>query len=228
MMHVRKILSISAVAIALSAGFAQAEGPNAAAKAETAAPLKAPAGVYAMDPTHASLSFSFLHNKMSHYTARFNKFSGEVTLDPANLAKSSASFQIDPTSVDANYPADYKGTHAKTGFGSWSEDISRNKNYLNTDKFKDVTFKSTKVEPTGARTAKVTGDLTLLGVTKPVTLNATFVGELEKHPFVQRPAIGFSATGSFKRSDFGMPVGFVGDEVTIQFNGEFIKKADAK
>lgn len=223
----RSILAISAVALSLALGQAHA-ADSAAPKTEAAAPVKAPAGVYVMDPTHASLSFSFLHNRISHYTARFNAFSGEVTLDPADPAKSSVKIEIKTDFVDANYPADYKATHAKTGFASWSEDIAKNKNYLNAGQFPTASFTSTKVEPTGPRSAKVTGDLTLLGVTKPVTLDATFVGELEKHPFMQRPAIGFSATGSFKRSDFGMPVGFVGDEVSVRFDGEFIRKADTK
>lgn len=222
-MQYRKILSISALAIAVTLGHAHAGNK---ATADTAAvELKAPAGVYVMDPTHASLQWSFLHNKISHYTGRFNKFQAQITLDPANLAKSSVEFTIDPASVDANYPADYKATHAKTGFSSWSEDIARNKNYLNAGQFPAISFKSTKVELTSPRTAKVTGDMTLLGVTKPVTLDATFVGELAKHPFVQRPAIGFSAEGAFKRSDFGMPVGFVGDDVAIRFDGEFIRQA---
>jgi len=230
MTNLRKILSISALAIAMSAGVAQAEGAGQAAGkgAESAAALKAPAGVYVMDPTHASLQWSFVHNKISHYTARFNKFSAEITLDPSNLAKSSVTARIDPASVDANYPADYKATHAKTGFSSWSEDIARNKNYLNAGQFPEITFKSTRVELTGPRAAKVTGDMTFLGVTKPLVLDATFVGELEKHPFTKQPAIGFKAEGTFRRSDFGMPVGFVGDEVTIRFDGEFLRKADVK
>ncbi|MNE38200.1 hypothetical protein D3C80_1320900 [compost metagenome] len=70
----------------------------------------------------------------------------------------------------------------------------------------------------------MTGDLTFLGVTKPVTLDATFGGEIEKHPFMQVPTIGFAAEGKFKRSDFGMPVGPVGDETTIRFDGEFLQQ----
>ncbi|KAK0330672.1 hypothetical protein LTR94_031921, partial [Friedmanniomyces endolithicus] len=107
---------------------------------------------------------------------------------------------------------------------SWSEDIAKNKVFLNATAFPQITFKSTKVELTGTRTAKVTGDQTFLGVTKPVTLDATFNGDLEKHPFVPAPAIGFSAEGKFKRTDFGMALGPVGDEVTIRFDAEFIKE----
>ena len=219
------ILAVSAAAL-LAACSQPAADKTPAADAAATAPveLKAPAGVYVMDPTHASLQWSIGHNTISNYTARFNTFDARITLDPANLANSTVEVSIDPTSVDANYPGDYTGTHAATGFKSWSEDIARNKNFLNAGAFPQITFKSTKVELTGPRTAKVTGDLTFLGVTKPVTLDATFNGEIEKHPFMQVPAIGFAAEGKFKRSDFGMPVGPVGDETTIRFDGEFLQQ----
>ena len=71
----------------------------------------------------------------------------------------------------------------------------------------------------------VAGGAPFLGVTKPVTLDATFNGDLEKHPFMPVPAIGFAAEGKFKRTDFGMPLGPVGDEVTIRFDAEFVQEA---
>lgn len=221
------LIAVSAAALLAACGQPAADKAPSAESAASTAPveLKAPAGVYVMDPTHASLQWSVPHNSISNYTARFNTFDAKLTLDPANLANSSVEATIDPLSVDANYPGDYLGTHAATGFKSFSEDIAKSKNFLNGGVFPQITFKSTKVELTGTRTAKVTGDLTFLGVTKPVTLDATFGGEIEKHPFMQVPAIGFAAEGSFKRSDFGMPVGPVGDDVTIRFDGEFIKEA---
>lgn len=221
------LIAVSAAALLAACGQPADKSGAPAADAASTAPveLKAPAGVYVMDPTHASLQWSIPHNTISNYTARFNKFDAKITLDPANLANSTVEATIDPTSVDANFPGDYAGTHAATGFKSWNEDIARNKNFLNAGAFPQVTFKSTKVELTGTRTAKVTGDLTFLGVTKPVTLDATFGGELEQHPFMPVPAIGFSAEGTFKRTDFGMPLGPVGDEVTIRFDAEFIKEA---
>lgn len=221
------LIAVSAAALLAACGQPAADKAPGAESAASTAPveLKAPAGVYVMDPTHASLQWSVPHNSISNYTARFNTFDAKLTLDPVNLANSSVEATIDPLSVDANYPGDYLGTHAATGFKSFSEDIAKSKNFLNGGVFPQITFKSTKVELTGTRTAKVTGDLTFLGVTKPVTLDATFGGEIEKHPFMQVPAIGFAAEGSFKRSDFGMPVGPVGDDVTIRFDGEFIKEA---
>ncbi|OWK24893.1 hypothetical protein AJ87_16965 [Rhizobium yanglingense] len=72
------------------------------------------------------------------------------------------------------------------------------------------------------------GDLTFLGVTKPVTLKAAFNGEIDSHPFAGVPAVGFAAEGSFNRTEFGQPLGFVGPEVTIGFDGEFIQDPSAK
>ncbi len=151
------ILAVSAAAL-LAACSPAADKSGAPAAAVSTAPveLKAPAGVYVMDPTHASLQWSIGHNTISNYTARFNKFDAKITLDPANLVNSSVEVSIDPASVDANYPGDYTGTHAGSGFKSWSEDIAKNKNFLNASAFPQITFKSTKVELTGTRTAKVT------------------------------------------------------------------------
>ncbi len=190
--------------------------------------VSAPAGTYALDPTHAALFWSFKHNGISNYTGRFEKLSATLKLDPANLSQSSISFTADPLSVQVAFPADYKAMHKESTYGSFAEDISRNPAYLNADKFPKITFTSTKVEPTSATTADVTGDLTFLGITKPVTLKATFLGEIASHPFLKVPAVGFAAEGTFKRSDFGQAENYVGDDVTIRFDGEFIQQADAK
>lgn len=197
----------------------------AAAQSETVA-IKAPAGVYGLDTAHAALLWSVKHLGISNYTGRFENLQATLNLDPANLEASSIEVTIDPKSVQTAYPADYKTTHAATGYETWDEEISRNPEFLNSDKFPAITFKSTGVERTGPRTARVTGDLTFLGVTKPVTLDATFNGEIESHPFRRVPALGLAAEGRFNRSDFGQPVGPVGDEVTIRFDGEFIRQAE--
>lgn len=218
-------VAISAAALLAACGQSATPAAGTTDAAATApVELKAPSGVYNLDPTHASLQWSVPHNSVSNYTARFNTFSAKLVLDAADLSKSTIEATIDPTSVDANYAGDYLGTHAATGFKSWSEDIAKAADKLNAGAFPQITFKSTKVALTGPRTADVTGDLTFLGVTKPVTLKATFGGEIEKHPFLQVPTLGFSAEGSFKRSDFGMPAGYVGDEATIKFDGEFIQE----
>ncbi|WP_312686159.1 YceI family protein [Brevundimonas nasdae] len=221
--HIAALSALALLAACNRPGEAPAAAP--AATAEAPVTLKAPAGDYALDPTHATLQWSVLHNTISHYTARFDKLEATLTLDPANLANSKITAKIDPASVSASYPADYKASHAATGFASWSDDIANNVKFLNAKAFPSITFVSTSVKQTGARTADVTGDLTFLGQTHPITLKTTFNGEIERHPFAQVPAVGFAAEGSFKRSDFGMAVGPVGDEVTIRFDGEFIQKA---
>ena len=222
------LIAVAAAALLAACGQPTTSNDNAAAPA-VAGPvdLKAPAGAYVLDPTHAILQASVLHNSISNYTVRFNKVEAKVTLDPANLENSTVEMTVDPKSVDANYTGDYVGTHANSGFKSWNEDIANSPSNLNAGKFGQMTFKSTKVTKTGDRTADVTGDLTFLGVTKPVTFTATFNGEIESHPFMQVPAIGFAAEGTFKRTDFGMAAGYVGDEVTVRFDGEFIKEAAA-
>ncbi|HST93055.1 MAG TPA: YceI family protein [Brevundimonas sp.] len=230
MVKVQQLLALSAVVLlaACSPAAAPAAGDGEQAASTGPVDLKAPAGVYAVDPAHASLQWSVGHNRgISNYVARFNTFDGAITLDPANLANSRVEFTIDPASVDAHYPGDYRQTHARSRFSSWSEDMAMNEQFLNAGAFPQIRFTSTAVRLTGPRTADVIGNLIFLGQTRPVTLRATFNGELERHPFANAPAIGFAAEGRFKRSDFGMALGPVSDEVTVRFDGEFIRQEPA-
>jgi len=225
---------IGAAALAFAAVSCAPQAPKAEAPAAAPAPaapvkIDVPAGDYGLDLTHGSVTFKVSHMGLSNYTARFAKWDATITFDPANLTASKVVATIDPTSVKTDYPGDYKKSHAQTGFKSWDEDLSKSDKFFNSGKFPAITFTSTKVETTGEKTGKVTGDLTLLGVTKPVTLDVTFNGSKNPHPFVPAAAIGFSATGSIKRSDFGVafPPGPVGDDVSIIIEGEFIQKVAA-
>jgi polyisoprenoid-binding protein YceI len=205
-----KRLAIAALSLALSS------------VAAVGAEIKAPKGIYKNDPLHSSLTFKIDHMGLSHYTARFTKFNATLDFDPAKLASSSVTANIDPTSVRTDFSGDFKALQKDSPYKSFDEQIARDSKLLNADKFGTVTFKSTKVVQTG-ETLKITGDLSFLGVTKPVTLTASIVGSLDKHPFLGKGVIGFSATGIVKRSDWGM-VGtqsFLGDDVTIIFEGEF-------
>jgi len=194
----------------------------ASAASAAGADIKAPSGAYKNDPYHSSLTFKILHMGLSNYTARFTKFDAALNLDAAKLGSSSVTVNIDPTSVRTDYSGDFKAGHKDSPFKSFDEEIARSDKFLNTDKFPTITFKSTKVAQTD-KTLKVTGDLTFLGVTKPVTLLGSVVGSVEKHPYMNKGVVGFSATGTVKRSEWGM-VGtqaFLGDDVTIIFEGEF-------
>lgn len=195
--------------------------------AETPVSVQAPAGVYKNDPNHTSLTWTLNHLGYSNYTARLMGVDATLTLDPVNPANSRIDATIDPLSVATNYPGDYKATHGDSPYASFDEAIGKGEGFLNGAKFPTITFKSTAVEQTGPKTAKVTGDLTFLGVTKPVVLEAAYVGDAAQHPMTKAGVIGFSAVGKFNRSDFGMAKGPLGDEVTIRFDGEFNQQAAA-
>jgi polyisoprenoid-binding protein YceI len=223
------LIAIAVTLAACSPKTKPAEAPKAAAAATAPAapqaPADAPAGEYSMDLAHTSVNFRLTHIGLSHYTARFTKMDGKLAFDPANPAAQSVAATIDAGSLQTNYP-----DPAKLDFDSQIE-----KEFLEAAKFPQISFKSTKVEPTGPRTAKVTGDLTLHGVTKPVVLDATFNGGYPKNDMMGPARIGFSAKGTFKRSDFGISYGVpapgttmgVGDEVEVTIETEFSEKPPA-
>lgn len=173
-----------------------------------------PSGSYQLEKPHASLLFRVKHMGLSHYTARLTDFDIALDFDPANLATSHVKAIINPLSVQADHPTD-KDWDRRIG-----EDLLKGK------QFPQIVFDSTRVEPTGDYTGKVTGDLTFLGVTKPVTLDVTYNGSLNSAVlYGGRPAVGFSARTTLNRSDFGLDAyrSVVGDEVEIIIEAEFTK-----
>lgn len=219
--------------LALAACSPSAPAPEATPAPAAAAPaapapitIAAPAGEYVVDPTHASVEFKVHHVGLSYYGLKFRTYDATVTFDPANIAASKVSATIKASDILAGYPADYVANHPGAKFKSWEDELANSTNFLDAKQFPTITFVSTSVEPSGERSAKVTGDLTLKGVTKPVTLDVTFSGETASHPFGKVPAIGFSATGSFNRADFGLTylAGMIGDDVKVEIEGDFIQK----
>ncbi len=205
-----KPLLISLAAAVLAAA------PMAAAAKLAAVVL--PAGDYTLDKPHASLTFSVSHMGFSRYTARFTAFDAKLTLDPAHPEKAQMVATIDPQSLEINAPP--QGFH----------DELLGKQWLDVRLTPKWTFRSTKIVRTGAKTARVTGDFTMHGVTRPVTLEATFNGGYPGMAGVDPHArIGFSAHGVLKRSDFGVRYGIpapgtnlgVSDEVAIAIESEF-------
>lgn len=230
-MHFNRYVITTAAAIALlglSACSADNDSTaNNTGKAKPAAEIKAPAGQYVLDRNHTSLAFSISHLGLSNYVVRFAKHDASIELDPDNLSNSSITVTVDPTSVQTHYAGDYKATHKDSKFQSWSEDLAQSEKFFNASKYPEIKFVSTKVKQTGPGQVRVTGDLTLLGQTHPITLDAQVVGSTENHPAYEdvAGAIGFSATGQFKRSTFGMDYllqpPLLGDTVTVNFDGEF-------
>ena len=217
----KSAIGIVAAALVLAGCAERASEGAPPVKADAAAPIDAPpdipAGAYKLDPSHASLVFRVDHLGFSKYTARFTDWDAQLQLDPAKPATARLTAEIEPDSLSLERPP--------AGF----EDTLRGPDWLDTGRYPTIVFRSTRVEPTGARQARITGDLTLHGVTKPVILEATFNGGYRGHPMDPNARIGFSATGSFNRSAFGVSAGIpapgttmgVGDAVEMVIEAEF-------
>jgi polyisoprenoid-binding protein YceI len=173
-----------------------------------AAPVLA-ADTYKLDPTHTEVTFQWTHMGFSKPTGKFMNAVGSVTLDEADPAKSSVAVSFDINGIN-------------TGVTKLDDHL-KSPDFFDAAKFPTATFKSTNVQVTSPTTAKVTGDLTLHGVTKPVTLDVT-LNKLGEHPMKKKKAAGFSATGTIKRSDFGMAmfVPAVSDEIDLEITAEAV------
>jgi polyisoprenoid-binding protein YceI len=211
--HVLQTLA-AAVLLATSAGTAAVASPPAATLTPAA---DMPAGAYKVDPNHAFVLWKVKHTELSTYVARFTKFDATIDFNPKDVTKSTVTAKIDPTSIETDYVP---------GERDFNKELAQDETWFNAGKFPDITFKSTKVEKTGDNTGVVTGDLTLLGVTKPVTLDVTYNGAYADQPFSHKPTLGFAAVGVIKRSDWGLAtyVPMIGDEVTLEIHGEFAQE----
>lgn len=199
-----------------------ADDSPAAAKSAPAANwiTEAPAGEYKIEPSHASVTLRVDHLGFSKYTARFKTLDGTLKFDPADPAKSSIEAAIDVGSLETDFPFPEKvDFNAELTGPGW----------LDAKQFPQITFRSTRIDLTGERTMDLHGDLTLRGITKPVTLQATFNGGYAGHPMDPNARIGFSARGRIQRSEFGVSYGIpapgttmgVGDDVEVWIEAEF-------
>ena len=207
-MRTRLLALVAAAGLALApAAFAQS--------------ANAPAGAYAMDKTHASLLWSIKHQNLSFYQARFTDFDIQLTFDPKDVTKSKVVATANPKSVET----DYGKTRPAGNTTDWNGELANDARFLNSSKFPEMKFVSTKVTKTTDTTGKMTGNLTFLGVTKPVTFDVTYVGD-RNDPRTQKHKVGFQAVGTFKRSDFGLAFGLQahGDDIRLQIDAEFVQK----
>jgi polyisoprenoid-binding protein YceI len=187
---------------------------------------EAAAGAYSLEKSHAFMTVKVGHNGgITQYRISFTDFDADLDFAPDAPESSTISFAINPAVVETNYPADYKAGHPDTPWDSWNEDISRDAKWLNADVHPEITFVSTSAQRSGDLSGTVTGDLTLLGVTKPVTLDVTYNGVANPPWFNGRDVIGFDASTTVKRSEFGMVayIPNIGDDVTVEFSGEFVQ-----
>ncbi|HUO22087.1 MAG TPA: YceI family protein [Caulobacteraceae bacterium] len=174
-------------------------------------PAAVPAGVYKVEPNHTRIVWQVSHMGLSEWFGDFARPTGTATFDPKNPAADKVDLTIDVATVST--------TNATLDGELKSAD------WLDAAKFPTITFKSTHVTQTGPGAADVTGDLTLHGVTKPVTLKVKFraggVNMMNK-----AYTVGFDATSQIKRSDFGVTKGvpMIGDDVQITISAPFEKQ----
>jgi polyisoprenoid-binding protein YceI len=205
MMRKRPITSIVALILCV-----------AAARAEPVEPTALPAGTYEIDRAHSSLTWKVNHLGLSNFTARFGRFDAVLEIDPAKPESAKVLVTVEPMSIRTDYPFPESS--------DFDKDLGEGRDFFNATKFSRIIFSSTRVERTGKTTARVTGDLTMLGITKPLTIQVTLNGA-KAHPMAGVPALGFSGIAKLKRSDFGMTfmLPLVGDEVTLLLEAEFLK-----
>ncbi len=178
--------------------------------AALAAPALAAPETYVVEPTHTFPTFTYNHLGFTNQTHRFNKTAGAIVWDRA-AKTGSVDISIDAKSVEV-------------GSSLFTEHI-QGPDFFDTAKYPSITFKSTAVKFDGDKPVAIDGNLTIKGITKPVTLTVTnFL--TQPHPMVKKDAIGANAVTKIKRSDFNMSknVPYVSDEVTLAIAVEAIKQ----
>ncbi|UDF33012.1 UNVERIFIED_ORG: YceI family protein (plasmid) [Roseateles sp. XES5] len=173
----------------------------------------APAGAYKTDPSHSSFNWSFSHFGLSHYTARFTRVDARLDWNPEKPEASTLSVTVDPLSVRTDFP--------------WPEQVDFDAKIGGDETFlagKPITFVSKAVRVTGERTGTVEGLLTFRGETHPAVLDVTFNGSMAEHPMMGIPKVGFSATGSIRRSQWGLGFAIpdLSDEVTFAIETQMV------
>ena len=216
---IRNLLLPLAIAAAVAACSKPAE-PAATAAAPADAAVAAPAeaatvaeaitavsGTYQLDPTHTDVLAQWTHFGFSQPSAHFGISDGTLVYDAADVTKSSVQVTMPITGIDSF--VDKLDEHLASG------------DFFDAGKFPNATFKSTSVAAAGTNKLTVTGDLTIKDITKSVTLDVTLNGAGE-HPMLKKQAIGFSATATIKRTDFGVGAYApnVSDEVQLRITTE--------
>ncbi|RKT20383.1 polyisoprenoid-binding protein YceI [Paraburkholderia sp. RAU2J] len=171
---------------------------------------RVPAGRYEIDPDHTSITFDIDHFKYSRFTIRFDRKQGQLDWNEGGLERSTASVTIDAASIDTNVPLLDKMVK-----GPDMLDVARNP---------AIRFASTHFQRTGESRGTLSGDLTIRGVTQPVTLEVTFNG-FAPDPLTKKDTLGFSAEGRFSRAKFGLSTWYpaVGDDIHVRIQAEFVK-----
>jgi polyisoprenoid-binding protein YceI len=176
---------------------------------------QAESGAYRLEAAHSQILFSIRHMGLTNYYGRFDKMSGTLNFNAGAPDRSAVSVAIDTGSVD-------------TPSARLNETL-KGPSVFDTEKFPEAAFKSTSMTRTDESHGTITGDLTIRGITKPVTLAVTFEGT-ERDPLDDSRVLGFHATATIKRSDFGMTgmiwEPLVGDDIHIIIEAMFQRESE--
>jgi len=175
----------------------------------------ASAQAWEFDKSHTRVGFTVDHLGFSSVIGDFRQFDGQVQYDPKQPESLQVNFEIDTKSIDSGWAA--------------RDEHLRKADFFNVEQFPKMTFTSTAVKVLGDNKSQVTGNLTLLGVSKPVTLDVT-LNKLAINPITNKQTAGITATTSLKRSDWGMTtyVPAVGDEIAVRIDAELTPVEAAK
>ena len=198
----------SEAAAAVSSDSSVAAEPASSAE-ETVDRSAAPAGVYAIDPGHSYITFSYSHMGYSRPTIRWGSWRASLDWNPAAPAESSVTATIDVDSVDTG--VEKLDAHLRSG------------DFFESETYPTIEFKGASLETAGPNEGRMTGDLTIKGVTKPITLDVR-INRAADDGFAKAYKLGFSAKGKLNRSDFGVDlyVPMVSDEIELSIESEFV------
>ncbi len=171
-------------------------------------PSRVQPGTYAVDPNHTQVLFSVLHLGFTNYYGNFSGVSGSLSVVPKQPSSMAVSISVPIASVSTTSPK--------------LDGELKSADWLDATRYPTMVFRSQTVTPTGPATADVTGTLTLHGISKPVTLHATFVGA-GVNVLDKKETVGFALSGTLKRSDFNVTkyVPLVSDDVTLTISAAF-------
>jgi polyisoprenoid-binding protein YceI len=168
-------------------------------------------GVWKSDPPHSQLGFTVSHMGIADISGTFNDF--EVTVTSTKADFSDASFELTAKVESIDTRAEARNHHLKTA------------DFFDVAQYPTLTFKSTSLKSAGKNKYKLAGNMTMHGVTKPVTMDLSFRGIVE-NPMSKKQTAGFQVTGTIKRSEFGVgtkyPASLLSDEIRIKADGEFL------
>ncbi len=171
--------------------------------------LPVPSGTYAVDKSHTYVVFSYLHQELSYPLLRVTDIDGELELDSASMENSKVNIAIAVDSI-------------RTNLEYFDNELASRK-FFHAEKYSHITFATHSYKPLNESLGELTGFVTIRGITKPIVLSVTINGAMD-HPMLNKPVIGFSATGSLNRSDFELDrfIPAVADKVEVRIEAEFL------